>query len=61
MANMKSQLLHMENPMKEVLQFLLDILIFSFKSIFYILESLYYTILPDRFRKLKVSFLRIPT
>lgn len=51
----KSQLLHMENPARAVLQFLLDLVIFSIKSIYFILESLYYTILPDRFRKLKAS------
>ena len=48
-----ARLLHMENPLYGILQFLLDLLIFSIKSVYYIFESLYLTILPDRFRKHK--------
>lgn len=31
-----------------------DIVVFLFKSIFFLLESFYLTLLPNRFRKLKV-------
>uniref|UniRef100_T1PJH0 Short chain dehydrogenase n=1 Tax=Musca domestica TaxID=7370 RepID=T1PJH0_MUSDO len=50
---MTSDLLHMENPIRAILLFLTDLLIFSLKSIFYILESIYYGLVPDRLRKLK--------
>ncbi|XP_013118278.1 short-chain dehydrogenase/reductase family 16C member 6 [Stomoxys calcitrans] len=50
---MTSDLLHMENPVYAIFVFLLDLAIFSLKSVFYILESLYYTLIPDRLRKLK--------
>ncbi|XP_064548557.1 short-chain dehydrogenase/reductase family 16C member 6 [Drosophila montana] len=46
-------LLHMDKPLAAFCQFFLDLIVFTIKSIFYILESLYYTILPQRFRKLK--------
>lgn len=49
-----ADLLHMENPTTAVLQFILDIIIFSLKSVYYILETLWFTILPDRYRTLKV-------
>lgn len=48
-------LLHMDHPVKAFYQFFLDLIIFTIKSVFYILESLYYTLLPQRFRKLKVT------
>lgn len=54
-AKIEMQLLHMESPGKAVWQFLFDLLIFSVKSIYFLVESIIYTILPDRYRKLKVS------
>lgn len=39
---------------EDVTTLFVDMLVFLFKSIFYILESFYLTLLPDRFRKLKV-------
>lgn len=44
----------MENPFKAVMQFIIDIIIFWLKAFFYTLESLYYTLMPNRLRKLKV-------
>lgn len=44
-----------ENWFERLYSLVLDLLIFLAKSIFYIAESLYYTLLPDRFRKFKVS------
>jgi len=48
-------LLHMEHPLRAFYQFFLDLIVFTIKSIFYILESIYYSLLPQRFRKLKVQ------
>uniref|UniRef100_A0A1A9ZN68 Uncharacterized protein n=1 Tax=Glossina pallidipes TaxID=7398 RepID=A0A1A9ZN68_GLOPL len=50
---MASEILHMENPFKAVMQFIIDIIIFWLKAFFYTLESLYYTLVPNRLRKLK--------
>lgn len=47
-------LLHMDKPLRAFYQFFLDLIIFTLKSAFYLLETLYYTMLPERFRKLKV-------
>lgn len=44
-----------ENWFERFYSLLLDLLIFFAKSIYYTAESLYLTLLPDRFRKIKVS------
>lgn len=43
------------NPVAEFLMFLVDFAVFAVRSIYYLLETLILTILPDRYRKLKVS------
>lgn len=48
-------LLHMDQPLRAIYQFLLDLLVFTIKSVYYVLESIYYSLLPQRFRKLKVQ------
>lgn len=44
-----------ENVFERIYSLLLDLLIFLIKSLYYIGESLYLTLLPDRFRQMKVS------
>lgn len=39
---------------EDITTLFIDVLVFLFKSIFYILETFYLTLLPNRFRKLKV-------
>lgn len=41
---------------EDVTSLFIDTMVFLFKSIFFLLESLYLTILPNRYRKLKVLF-----
>lgn len=43
------------NPLSEFLMFLLDLIVFTARSIYFLLETLILTILPNRYRKLKVS------
>lgn len=43
------------NPLSEFLMFLVDFIVFTIRSIYYLSETLILTILPDRYRKLKVS------
>lgn len=40
---------------EEILSLICDLFIFLCKSIFYILEAVYFSVIPDKFRKLKVS------
>lgn len=47
-----------DNPLAELLMFLLDFTLFCAKSIYYFLETFILTILPDRYREFKVSELR---
>ncbi|XP_017471425.1 PREDICTED: short-chain dehydrogenase/reductase family 16C member 6 [Rhagoletis zephyria] len=47
------RLLHMENPFKAIFQFVWDLLVFFLKATFFTLESIYYSLIPDRFRKIK--------
>lgn len=42
------------NHVEHITSLLMDLLIFWIKSIYFIAESIYLTILPNRFRKLKV-------
>lgn len=46
------------NPMWEFLMFLVDFVVFSTRSIYFLLETLILTILPNRYRKLKVSYFK---
>lgn len=41
--------------LEEITTLFVDTLVFLFKSIFFLLETLYLTLLPNRFRKFKVS------
>lgn len=43
------------NHVEHITSLLVDLLIFWIKSIYFIAESMYLTILPNRFRKLKVN------
>lgn len=43
------------NPLSEFLMFLVDFFVFTARSIYFLLETLILTILPNRYRKLKVS------
>lgn len=43
-----------ENPIQHISSILVDILIFWIKSIYFIAESIMLTLIPDRYRKLKV-------
>lgn len=43
------------NPLSEFLMFLVDFIVFAVRSIYFLLETFILTILPDRYRKLKVS------
>lgn len=47
------------NPVAEFLMFLVDFVAFAVRSIYFLLETLILTILPDRYRKLKVSAAKI--
>lgn len=40
---------------EELTTLVVDVLVFFMRSIYFILESIYLTLLPNRFRKLKVS------
>lgn len=40
--------------LEDVTSLFVDMMVFLFKSIFFLLESFYLTLLPNRFRKLKV-------
>ncbi|XP_055386383.1 short-chain dehydrogenase/reductase family 16C member 6 [Condylostylus longicornis] len=42
-----------QNPVERIISFIYDLLIFGLKSIFFILEAIYLSILPDRWRKEK--------
>lgn len=44
------------NPLAEFLMFLLDFVVFTARAVYFLLETLILTILPNRYRKLKVSF-----
>lgn len=44
-----------ENPIQHISSILVDILIFWIKSIYFIIESIVLTLVPDRYRKLKVN------
>lgn len=43
------------NPLSEFLMFLVDFFVFAARSIYFLLETLILTLLPNRYRKLKVS------
>lgn len=43
------------NPLSEFIHFLMDFFIFAARSLYFLLETLILTILPNRYRKLKVS------
>lgn len=43
------------NPLSEFLMFLVDFIVFTVRSIYYLSETFILTILPNRYRKLKVS------
>lgn len=43
------------NPMMEFLMFLVDFIVFAVRSIYFLLETFILTILPNRYRTLKVS------
>lgn len=43
------------NPVWEFLMFLVDFVVFTARSIYFLSETLFLTILPNRYRKLKVS------
>lgn len=43
------------NPLSEFLMFLLDFIVFTARSIYFLLETFILTILPNRYRKLKVG------
>lgn len=43
------------NPLSEFLMFLVDFFVFTARSIYFLLETFILTILPNRYRKLKVS------
>lgn len=44
-----------ESPWERFYSLVIDLLIFLIKSIYYIAESIYLTLLPNRLRKIKVS------
>lgn len=44
------------NPLAEFLMFLVDFFVFSGRAIYFLLETFILTILPNRYRKMKVSF-----
>lgn len=44
------------NPVAEFLMFLVDFAVFAVRSVYFLLETFILTILPDRYRKLKVSY-----
>lgn len=46
-----------ESPWENFYSLVIDLLIFLIKSIYYIAESIYLTLLPNRLRKIKVSTL----
>ncbi|KFB46438.1 AGAP008125-PA-like protein [Anopheles sinensis] len=48
-----------ENPLDHFLSLLIDLLIFSVKSVYYVLETIVLTLTPYQFRKLKVSVCEI--
>lgn len=48
-----------ESRLEHFTSLFVDLIVFWAKSIFYILETIYLTILPNRFRKLKVLFMDI--
>jgi hypothetical protein len=43
-----------ENPLEYIYSLIIDLLIFFVKSIYFLAETIYLTLLPDKFRKLKV-------
>lgn len=43
------------NPLSEFLMFLIDFIVFAARSIYFLFETFILTVLPNRYRKLKVS------